>query len=201
MQYHYKYGIESQFRQHLLEDEKAPATIEKYLRDLHSFILFAGASPITPELLVQYKSFLMKNHKPTSVNSMLSALNHFFSWCGWDLQAKLLKIQRLLFREETQALSREEYLRLLDAAKQRKNKALWLIIQTLCGTGIRVSELRFITVEAAMHGSASVQCKGKNRTILIPRQLQKLLLKYAKRRSIQTGPIFIGSITFPVGCR
>ena len=128
----------------------------------------------------------MKQYKPASVNSMLSALNSFFTWCGWELHIKTLKIQRSLFLDEAKELTKDEYYRLLEAAK-RKNERLWLLIQTLCATGIRVSELRFITVEAARYGSTTIQCKGKNRTILIPSSLRKELLRYAKDRNIKSG--------------
>ena len=175
MAYYYLPDMAERFRSHLSESEKAPATIEKYLRDLRSFIRFAGKEAVTAETIIRYKAHLLQQLKPTSVNSVLSALNHFFSWCGWNLRAKLLKIQHQLFRAEEQELTREEYVRLLDTARSTGKEQLWLVMQTLCGTGIRVSELRFITVEAVRHGKTSIQCKGKNRTILIPRQLQGLL--------------------------
>ncbi len=178
------------YKQYLLEAEKAPSTIEKYLRDITAFSDFAGNTPITKETLIAYKAELMKRYKPASVNSMLSALNSFFAWCGWDLHIKALKIQHCLFLDESKELTRDEYYRLLEAAK-RKNERLWLLIQTICATGIRVSELRFITVEAAKSGSTTIQCKGKNRTILIPSSLRKELLRYAKDRNRKSGSIFL----------
>ena len=121
---------------------------------------------------------------------MLSALNHFFTWCGWELHVKALKIQHKLFRDEEKEWSKEEYLRLLDAA-WNKSERLWLLIQTIGSTGIRVSELQYITVEAAKKGRTDIQCKGKTRTILLPLDLRKELLRYAKLHGIKNGPIFL----------
>ena len=181
----------SSFGQHLLEAEKAPATIEKYIRDVTVFFRFAGNTEITKEVLIAYKEQLLKEYKPASINSMLAALNHFFAYCGWELHIKALKVQRSMFLDETKELTKDEYFRLLDAAKRQKKEQLWLLIQTLCATGIRVSELQFITVEAARQGSTDIQCKGKNRTILLPSSLRKELLRYAKARKIKSGPIFL----------
>ena len=181
----------SSFRQHLLEAEKAPSTIEKYIRDVIAFSRFTGSAAITKETLISYKEQLLKQYKPASINSMLAALNHFFVWCGWEFHIKALKVQHPLFVDETKELTKEEYLRLLDTAKRMKNERLWLLIQTLCATGIRVSELQFITVETARKGSADIQCKGKNRTILLPSSLCKELLRYAKARKIKAGSIFL----------
>ena len=181
----------SSFGQHLLEAEKAPATIEKYLRDVTAFFRFAGNTEITKEVLIAYKEHLLKEYKPASINSMLAALNHFFAYCGWDLHVKALKVQHAVFLDEAKELTKEEYFRLLDAAKRQKNERLWLLIQTLCATGIRVSELQFITVEAAKQGSTAIRCKGKNRTILLPGSLRKELLRYAKVRKIKAGSIFL----------
>ena len=191
MAHFFTHETTDRFQQYLTESEKAPATIEKYLRDLRSFISFAGEEAVTAETIIRYKAHLLQQLKPTSINSILSALNHFFSWCGWNLRARQLKIQHQLFRAEEQELSREDYVRLLDTARSAGKEQLWLVMQTLCGTGIRVSELRFITVEAVRQGKTSIQCKGKNRTILIPRQLQGLLLGYALRMKRTTGPVFV----------
>ena len=181
----------SSFRQHLLEAEKAPATIEKYIRDVTAFFKFTGNAEVTKETLIAYKEMLLKKYKPASINSMLAALNHFFAYCGWELHIKALKVQQSMFLDEAKELTKDEYFRLLDAAKRQKKEQLWLLIQTLCATGIRVSELQFITVEAAKQGSTTIQCKGKNRTILLPGSLQKELLRYAKARKIKTGSIFL----------
>jgi site-specific recombinase XerD len=150
----------SAFHQHLRDSERSSATIEKYLRDVTAFSLYIGDSAITKESLIDYKQHLQDSYAPASVNSMLSALNHFFTWCGWELHVRALKIQHKLFRDEEKELSKEEYLRLLDAA-WNKSERLWLLIQTIGSTGIRVSELQYITVEAAKKGRTDIQCKGK----------------------------------------
>jgi site-specific recombinase XerD len=178
------------FEQHLRESERASATIEKYLRDVTAFSLYIGDSAITKESLIDYKQHLQDSYAPASVNSMLSALNHFFTWCGWELHVRALKIQHKLFRDEEKELSKEEYLRLLDAA-WNKSERLWLLIQTIGSTGIRVSELQYITVEAAKKGRTDIQCKGKTRTILLPLDLRKELIRYAKLHGIKNGPIFL----------
>lgn len=178
------------FEQHLRDSEKAAATIEKYLRDVTAFSRFVGASAVTKETLIAYKQHIQSCYATTSVNSMLSALNHFLVWCGWELHVKALKIQHKLFRDEEKELSKEEYLRLLDAA-WKKSERLWLLIQTIGSTGIRVSELQYITVEAAKKGRTDIQCKGKTRTILLPLDLRKELLRYAKLHKIKNGPIFL----------
>ena len=180
----------SAFHQHLRDSERASATIEKYLRDVTAFSLYIGDSAITKESLIDYKQHLQDSYAPASVNSMLSALNHFFTWCGWELHVRALKIQHKLFRDEEKELSKEEYLRLLDAA-WNKSERLWLLIQTIGSTGIRVSELQYITVEAAKKGRTDIQCKGKTRTILLPLDLRKELIRYAKLHGIKNGPIFL----------
>ena len=180
----------SAFQQHLRDCERASATIEKYLRDVTAFSLYIGDSAITKKSLIDYKQHLQDSYAPASVNSMLSALNHFFTWCGWELHVRALKIQHKLFRDEEKELSKEEYLRLLDAA-WNKSERLWLLIQTIGSTGIRVSELQYITVEAAKKGRTDIQCKGKTRTILLPLDLRKELIRYAKLHGIKNGPIFL----------
>lgn len=181
----------SGFRNYLIQEEKAPATIEKYVRDIAAFCSFVGEREITKELLIEYKNSLISQYKPSSVNSFIAALNHFFKWCGWDLHLKALKIQRKVFCDEKRELTRKEYFRLLGEAKARHDRRLYLLMQTLGSTGIRISELRYITVQAAKRGRADVRCKGKNRTILIPATLCKLLLAYAAGRKIKSGPIFL----------
>jgi site-specific recombinase XerD len=190
MAYVITHPLLSAFRQHLRDSERASATIEKYLRDVTAFSLYIGDSAITKESLIDYKQHLQDSYAPASVNSMLSALNHFFTWCGWELHVRALKIQHKLFRDEEKELSKEEYLRLLDAA-WNKSERLWLLIQTIGSTGIRVSELQYITVEAAKKGRTDIQCKGKTRTILLPLDLRKELLRYAKLHGIKNGPIFL----------
>ena len=179
------------FEQYLKDKERSDNTIAKYLRDIRVFIQFFGEDCMTQELLVHYKEHLIqKKYKPASINSMLAALNQFFDWCEWNFHVKALKIQHQLFRDESQELSKEEYYRLLNAAKKRSER-LWLLIQTIGSTGIRVSELQYITVEAAKRGRTDILCKGKTRTILLPSALRRELLRYAKRQSIKSGSIFL----------
>lgn len=178
------------FREELIRDEKSEATVEKYLRDLKSFVRYGGEEPLNKELVVRYKQSLTERYAPASVNSMLAAVNRFLKWLGrGDCTVKSLKIQPRSFRERE--LTREEYYRLLRAAKEAGKERLWLLLQTVGTTGIRISELRFITVEAVGQGSARVRLKGKNRRVLLPGKLCGLLRRYAKGQGIRTGSIFI----------
>lgn len=181
-----------QFQNKLMEEEKSTATIQKYIRDLKSFFAFAGKESITKDTAVRYKEYLKENYKPSSVNSMLAALNLFFKEMHWfDCIVRALKIQRQAFRPKERELTKEEYYRLLKAARIKKNKRLYLLMQTICSTGIRVSELQFITVQAIRNGRTTVSLKGKTRTVLIPSALCRELKSYAHSLSIQEGSIFI----------
>lgn len=182
----------TQFQNGLLEDEKSGATIQKYLRDIEKFFLFAEGEAVTKDMVIRYKQRLVESYKPSSVNSMLAALNRFFKEMGWyDCVVKAMKIQRQSFRCRERELTKEEYFRLLKAAKQQDNRRLCLLMQTLCATGIRVSELQFVTVEASRTGRACVSLKGKTRTVLIPSDLGKKLRCYAAARGIKRGSIFV----------
>lgn len=180
------------FRENLILEEKSTYTTEKYLRDVCAFFRFAGEKPVTKELVMAYKSALVgAGYAAASVNSMLVAVNHLLSFLGWDdCKVKNLRVQRQTYCAEEKELSKAEYLRLLEAS--RKNAQLNLVLQTICGTGIRVSELRYFTVEAVQHGQITVSCKSKTRTILVPGKLKKLLLNYARQRRITAGAIFLG---------
>ena len=182
-----------QFKQHLISEEKSANTIEKYLRDVRAFAGFLYGREVTKENAVGYKQKLVDNgYAIKSVNSMLASINSLFSFLGWlDCKVKAIKQQRQIFCGEDKELTKAEYVRLLNAAKQQKNDRLNLLLQTICGTGIRVSELEFITVEAAKAGQATVNCKGKTRTVFIVKELKKKLLQYAKNKRIAIGPIFI----------
>lgn len=190
MFYSINHSMLDDFAQHLKDKECADNTIKKYMRDIRTFIRFWGDGAVTQDSLIAYKVYLMKKYKPASINSMLAALNHFFDWCSWELHIKSIKIQQQLFRSETQELSKDEYFRLLNAAKKRSER-LWLLLQTIAATGIRVSELQFITVEAAKRGRTDIQCKGKTRTILLPSKLRQELLRYVKLHNIKGGCIFL----------
>lgn len=178
------------FCRHLIGEEKSAATVEKYLRDVRAFAAFAGGKSVNRELVMAYKRHLQERYAVRSVNSMLASLNSFWAFVGWqDCRVKALKLQKQIFCAEEKELTRAEYERLLQAA--RGNRTLWLLMQTICATGIRVSELRFFTVEAVRRGQVVVDCKAKNRTVLIPGKLRRRLLDYAAKRRIGRGMIFV----------
>ena len=179
------------FQEQLIREEKSPVTIEKYLRDARAFLVYAAGRAVTKELTVAYKKFLQeRGYAVCSINSMLASLNSLLEHLGWlDCRVKCLRQQRQIYCPEEKELSKAEYLRLLEASK--KQVQLNLVMQTICATGIRVSELRYFTVEAVRQGVVSVRCKSKTRTILVPGKLKNLLLQYAKKNGITTGTIFI----------
>ncbi len=181
------------FERELRREEKSANTVEKYLRDVRAFFVFVGESEVSKETAIAYKNRLIESRfAPRSINSMLSSVNALFAFLGWmDCRVKAIKLQRQIYCPEEKELTKEEYRRLLDAARQKGNERLDLLVQTICGTGIRVSELRFITVEAARKGAATVSLKGKTRTVFLVRELQKEILRYTKSRGITTGPVFI----------
>ena len=183
----------SAFRKHLNEEEKAAATIEKYLRDVTAFAVYADGGEITKDLMIAYKSRLAENgYAPRSINSILASLNSLFTYLEWqDCKVKSIKLQRQIFCAEEKELTKAEYERLCRTAERKHNERLCLILQTICGTGIRVSELQFITVEAVRKGEATVTLKGKTRSIFIVRDLQKKLLRYMARQKITAGPVFV----------
>ena len=179
------------FSQHLERDEKSQATIEKYCRDVAAFGVVAGDRPLTKELVMAYKKHLIgQNYAVSSINSMLAGINAFLEYLNLqDCKVKSIRTQRQTYCPEEKELTRQEYLRLLEAAD--KNEQLKLVIQTICATGIRVSELQYFTVEAISAGQVTVACKNKTRTIWVPGKLRKLLIRYAKKRQIPSGTIFV----------
>ena len=181
-----------QFSNYLLREEKSTATQEKYLRDVRAFYAFAGSRPVTKEMVVAYKrNCTERGYAVRSVNSMLASVNSFLCFLGWtQCKVKSIRIQRQVYCAEDKELTKAEYMRLLNAAK--KNEQLNLLLQTICGTGIRVSELRYFTVEAMRRGEVTVDCKRKTRRVLVPGKLKRALLDFAKRRNISSGPIFLG---------
>ena len=181
------------FSAYLKSEEKSENTIEKYLRDVRAFSVYLNGDEITKEAVTAYKSKLLSmNYAVRSINSMLASINGLFSFLGWaDLKVKSIKLQRQIYCSEERELTKAEYMRLVNTAKQKGNERLNLILQTICGTGIRVSELQYITVEAVKCGEAIVSLKGKTRTIFIVRELQKKLLRYAAEQGISSGTIFI----------
>jgi site-specific recombinase XerD len=188
-----------EFSLYLVNEERSEATVEKYLRDVRTFAAFAGDGEITKQTVMEYKAKIGGGYAISSANSMLAALNCFLRFCGWlDLCVKQFRVQREAFCSEEKELTREEYVRLLEAARAKHNERLNLIIQTICGTGIRVSELRYITVEALQRGEATVSCKGKNRRIFIVAELKKRLLRYVKEKKLRTGAVFVTRAGAPV---
>lgn len=180
------------FENYLCSDEKSANTLEKYLRDVRAFTVFAESREISKSVVMEFKTSLVENYEVTSANSMIAAVNSFLRFMGWiDCCIKQFKVQKKVFCAEEKELTKTEYIRLVNTAKQKGNERLNLILQTICGTGIRVSELQFITVEAVRKGEAVVSCKNKTRTVFIVRELQKKLLNYIKAKGITTGCIFI----------
>jgi len=186
------------FREYLLRQEKSPATLEKYLRDAGAFAVFASGKPITKEMTIAYKQQLAeRGYAVRSINSMLAGLNSLLTFLGWeDCRVKLLRCQKQTYCREERQLTKGEYLRLLEAS--RKQEQLNLILQTICATGIRISELKYFTVEAVRSGEVSVRCKSKTRRILVPGKLKRLLLDYARGRRIHSGGIFLSRLGNPL---
>lgn len=179
------------YRIFLYHEERSANTIAKYLRDVRALFSFLDEREPTKEALVDWKASLTENYAPSSVNSMLAAANNFLVWAGRpECRVKPLKIQREIFMRADKDLTREEYLRLVKAAERGQNRRLALLLQAICSTGIRVSELRYVTVEAVRIGRMSVDCKGKKRTVFLPRGLCRALLLYCRERSVKTGVIF-----------
>lgn len=179
------------FGQSLYDNEKSEATVAKYVFCVERMIKELSGRELTKEFLLKYRDGLMQKYKPQTVNGNISAINAFLDFCGLtDMRLKLLKVQRQVFLEEERELSKEEYTRLLVAARCRGDERLYLLLVTLGSTGIRISELCYITVEAAESGRAQIRLKGKNRTIILRRELRKQLLAYAAKRGIESGFIF-----------
>lgn len=181
------------FAKKMREDERSPGTIENYVRHVRAFAAWMGRNPATKETAAAWKEHLLsRKYSPGTINGMLVSLNRFFDFLGWqECKVKPLRIQRRLFREESKELTREEYQRLLAAARALGRERLELLMETICATGIRVSEVKYITVEALACGKVEISLKGKIRTILIPGKLCKKLKKYAKKKRTVSGEIFI----------
>ncbi len=174
------------FEQFLKREEKSANTVEKYIRDVRTFAEYIGSGEITKETVIEYKRQLQEKYKVRSVNSVLASLNSFFGFVGrYELKVKSIKLQKQIYCSEEKELTRKEYERLCKAAKFNKNERLNMLLQTICCTGIRVSELQFITVEAVQNGEAVVSLKNKTRTVFIVRELRQKLLNYAKGITLQ----------------
>ncbi len=180
------------FNNYLINEEKASATINKYLHDISEFQIWLGDRELCKTTVLEYKSYLCDQYAPSSVNAALSSLNSFFNFMEWyDLRVKNLKIQKQIFASSDKELTKAEYDRLLIAAKQKKNERLYLLMQTICSTGIRVSEVRYVTVEAVARGVAEINCKGKRRQVFLPKQLCQILKQYIKEQKIKSGAVFV----------
>ena len=188
------------YKRNLKLEEKSANTIEKYIRDVKAFREYAKNQSIIKELVIEYKEKLISDeYAVRSINSIIASLNSFFSFANLEgLKQKTIKEQRQIFCPEEKELTKEEYNRLLNAAESNGNKRLNLILQTICGTGIRVSELQFITVDAVKRSEAIVFCKGKRRSVFIVKALQRKLLRYATEQNIKSGCIFITRTGKPV---
>ena len=181
------------FRQRLVWEEKSPATIEKYLRDAAAFTAWLDGRAASKAAAGAWKAALLEAKlAPATINIKLAAVNRFLVFLGWPaFRVKPLRIQRRLFRDDSRELTRPEYLRLLETARTQGRERLALLLETICGTGIRVSEVRYVTVEAVYRGRAEISLKGKIRTILLPGKLCRKLLKYARKQKIASGEIFL----------
>ena len=187
----------------LKNGDRSPGTIEKYLHDASDFALWLGQRELTRETAVQWREFLLQqNYAPVTINSMLSAVNSLFKFLGrGDCRIRFLRVQRRAFREQSRELTRAEYQKLLDTAAEQGQERLGLLMETICATGIRVSEVRYITVEAAQRGRAEISLKGKIRTILLPAKLCRKLLKYVRKQKTASGEIFLTRSGKPVSRR
>lgn len=181
------------FRVNLIQEEKAEATLKKYMYDVKTFFEWLSGGELDKLAVLRYKEHLVDcEYAPASVNSVLSSLNSFFEYNEWhSLKVKMLKIQKQIFAQRNKELTKAEYERLLDAAKDRKNLRLYYLMQTICSSGIRVSELSAITVEAVKARQATIRCKGKMRVVILPLNLCRILSEYAKKQKITSGPVFV----------
>ena len=193
----------SAFSAHLRQEDRSSGTTGKYLHDCTGFALWLGDRELTPEAAAQWREHLLqKGYAPATVNSMLSAVNRLLKFLGREeCRVRSLRIQRRTFREQRRELTRGEYQRLLDAAADLGRERLALLMETICATGIRVSEVRYITVEAARAGRTEIRLKGKIRTILLPSKLCRKLLKYARKQKTASGEIFLTRSGAPVSRR
>ena len=180
------------FARQLGEEERSPATLEKYLREVRQFVTFLGGREVTRELAAAWREELSAHQSPATVNGKLTALDRLLAFLGWeDCRVKHLRVQRQLFRDSARELSREEYARLVETARRLGRGRLSLLMETICATGIRVSEVHYITAEAVREGRTEIALKGKIRTILLPGKLCRKLEKYARQKKITSGELFL----------
>ncbi len=180
------------FELYLYEEERSGNTIEKYMRDIRFFREWLKGRSIDKSVVIEYKKELCSRYAAKSVNSMLSSINAFFVFMSWhDLKIKTLKIQMCILADKSKELSKAEYERLLTAAKDKKNERLYYLMQTIAGTGLRVSEIKYVTCEAVRQGQAVINCNGKIRQVFLPKKLCKMLQAYIKFQNIKSGSVFI----------
>ena len=181
------------FRTYLRDEERSEATVEKYLCEVRQFFSWLNGAEVTKAVVAEWKEQLLHDgYEPSTVNGKLTALDRFFDFMGWpDCKVKHLKLQRRLFRDDSRELTKAEYERLISTAEEMGKERLSLLMEAICGTGIRVSEAKYLTVEAAHEGKTEIRLKGKVRTILVPGKLCKKLLKYARKHKIASGEIFL----------
>ncbi|EHI60264.1 tyrosine-type recombinase/integrase [Hungatella hathewayi] len=185
------------YREYLRDEERSLATVEKYLRDVRAFMRYLGedgmkACEVDREKVREYKMFLREQYKISSANSMLAAVNSFFVFLGWgELKVKLFKVQRAQYSRPETEMTEKDYERLVQAARRRGDDRMSMLIQTIGSTGIRISELKFITVESLETGRAEIYNKGKSRVVLLPVELSRLLKQYCRKAGIMTGSIFV----------
>lgn len=191
--------IIQKYKMYLFEEERAKSTIEKYIRDVSKFSEWLCGKPVEKSIVLEYKNMLCEKYAPASVNSILSSLNNFFSFNEWfKCRVKTLKIQTQIFCQSEKELSKSEYERLLKAAKTKNNERLFYLMQTICYTGIRISELKYITVAAVKNGKTEINCKGKMRIVFLPNKLCKMLKSYIKRNKITDGSVFVTRTGKPI---
>lgn len=182
----------NEFKKYLKENERSANTISKYIRDIRAFAQWLNGNEVTKELVVEYKSYIYQRYAVSSVNSMLSSINSFFDYSGMcHLKVRTIKVQRAIFCSKEKELTKNDYEKLLSTAKAENKEKLYMVIQTLCALGLRVSELRYITTDAVKRGYAQIDCKGKVRMVILPCRICKLLQKYIDKNKILSGAVFI----------
>ena len=183
----------NKFKEYLVSEEKSTATLEKYIRDITAFLQWLSGSELDKTAVLGYKEHLISaDYAPASINSMLSSINSFFTYNEWyELRVKALKIQRQIFANKDKELTKEEYKRLLKTAEKRNNEQLCLLMQTICSSGLRVSELSAVTVEAVRIKKATINCKGKMRIVILPDDLCRTLIRYIREQKITSGAVFV----------
>ena len=185
-------ALAEKFRAYLYEEEKSENTIEKYLRDVRFFAENVGNKKLHKSDVLEYNHTLCQRYAPRSVNSVISSLNAFFMFAEWyELKIKTLKIQKQIFADKKRELEKSEYEKLLTAAKDKKNERLYYLMQTIASTGLRVSEIRYVTVDAVKNGEAVINCKGKIRQVFLPKKLCVMLKSYVKSQGIKSGSVFV----------